>query len=64
MLYCFVPTLLYQCILISRSPSETRAVASDFWVIMPSVGDDDYVAGLLTHKAHFVHLIVCCSRDL
>lgn len=29
---------------------------------MPSVDDDDDAAGLLTHKARFVHLIVCGSR--
>lgn len=39
---------------LSQSPSETRAVTSDFWVIMPSVDDDD-VAGLLLTR-HILYI--------
>lgn len=51
----FVPnSIVSEHVVLSRSPSETRAVTSDFWVIMPSVDDDD-VAGLLLTR-HILYI--------
>lgn len=44
----------FVCVLISQSPSETRAVTSDFGVIMPSVYDDDVAGLLLTRHVLYI----------